>query len=301
MAPLPADKVIITVATTGGTAGTRKVNPNVPEQPDEIAAAVYDCWIAGAAIVHLHGRDKQGIPCGDPAIYSEIHQKVRQKGCDIIFQDTTGTGPEVAIEDRIRCLEADPKPEMASLDMGTMVRNRGPYAGTYTIRYGKTLEEWALKMKEAGVKPSMEVFNFGNLREVSNLINKGLVDPPYYVEFVLGHPFHGGIDASPKHLMWLVDDLPFAQDTIWSVLATGKNQVPMTTMGMILGGAIRVGFEDNVYYRRGVLAESNAQLVARAVAIAKELGKEPATPEEARQILGIKSLFPGSSAATNSR
>jgi len=290
MALLPADKVIITVATTGGTAGTRKTNPNVPEQPDEIAADVYNCWNEGAAILHLHARDKSGIPCGDPAIYSEIHQKVRKKSCDIIFQDTTGTGPEVAIEDRIRCLEADPKPEMASLDMGTMVRNRGPYAGTYTIRYGKTLEEWAQKMKEAGVNPAMEVFNFGNLREVANLITKGLVAPPYYVEFVLGHPFHGGIDATPKHLMWLIDDLPHARDTIWSVLATGKNQVPMTTMGMILGGAIRVGFEDNLYYRRGELAKSNAQLVARTVAIARELGKEPATPEEARQILGLQPL-----------
>ena len=290
MAPLPADKVIITVATTGGTAGTRKTNPNVPEQPDEIAAAVYDCWNEGAAILHLHARDKNGIPTGDPAVYSEIHQKIRQKGCAIIFQDTTGTGPEVAIEDRIRCLEADPGPEMASLDMGTMVRNRGPYAGTFTIRYGKTLEAWAQKMKDAGVKPAMEVFNFSNLREVANLIAKGLVDPPYYVEFVLGHPYHGGIDATPKHLMWFVDDLPAPQDTIWSVLATGKNQAPLTTMGMILGGAIRVGFEDNLYYRRGELAQSNAQLVARAVAIARELGKEPATPDEARKILGLRSL-----------
>jgi 3-keto-5-aminohexanoate cleavage enzyme len=290
MAPLPADKVIITVATTGGTAGTRKTNPNVPEQPDEIAADVYNCWNEGAAILHLHARDKNGIPSGEPAIYSDIHQKIRQKGCDIIFQDTTGTGPEVPVEDRIRCLAADPKPEMASLDMGTMVRNRGPYAGTYTIRYNKTLEAWALKMKEAGVKPSMEVFNFGNLREVANLVAQGLVDPPYYVEFVLGHPYHGGIDATPKHLLWLVDDLPHPGETIWSVLATGRHQVPLTTMGMILGGAIRVGFEDNLYYRRGELAKSNAQLVARAVAMARELGKEPATPQEARQILGLAPL-----------
>jgi 3-keto-5-aminohexanoate cleavage enzyme len=288
MASLPDDKLIITVATTGGVAGTRATNPNVPEQPDEIAAAVYDCWNAGAAIVHIHARDKNGIPTGNPAVYSEIHRKIREKGCDIILQDTTGTGAEVAIQDRIRCLEADPRPEMASLDMGTMVRNKGPHAGTFTIRYGKTLEEWAGKMKNAGVKPSMEVFTISNLREVANLIAKGLVDPPFYVEFVLGHPYHGGIDATPKHLMWFIDDLPACQETVWSVLATGKSQAPMTTMGIVLGGAIRVGFEDNLYYRRGELADSNAQLVARAVGIARALGKEPASPAEAREILGLK-------------
>jgi 3-keto-5-aminohexanoate cleavage enzyme len=187
-------------------------------------------------------------------------------------------------------LEADPKPEMASLDMGTMVRNVGLYEGTYTIRYGKTLEDWARVMRDAGVKPSMEVFNISNLREVTNLIAKGLVEKPYYVEFVLGQPYHGGIEASPKHLMWFIDDLPEPKDTVWSVLATGKFQIPLTTMGMILGGAIRVGFEDNLYYRKGELAKSNAQLVARSVRIARELGKEPATPNEARKILGLKPL-----------
>jgi 3-keto-5-aminohexanoate cleavage enzyme len=290
MSLIPEDKTIITVATTGGVAGSRERNPNVPEQPDEIAQAVFDCWKEGASILHLHARDKNGIPTGDPEVYSEIHSKIRDLGCDIIIQDSTGTGPEVAIKDRIRCLEADPKPEMASLDMGTMVRNVGLYEGTYTIRYGKTLEDWARVMRDAGVKPSMEVFNISNLREVTNLIAKGLVEKPYYVEFVLGQPYHGGIEASPKHLMWFIDDLPEPKDTVWSVLATGKFQIPLTTMGMILGGAIRVGFEDNLYYRKGELAKSNAQLVARSVRIARELGKEPATPNEARKILGLKPL-----------
>jgi 3-keto-5-aminohexanoate cleavage enzyme len=290
MVLLPPDKVIVTVATTGGTAGTRESNPNVPEQPDEIADAVYDCWKAGASILHIHARDRKGIPTGDPAIYSEIHRKIRERGCDIIIQDSTGTGPEVPVEDRIRCLEANPKPEMASLDMGTMVRNKGRYAGTFTIRYSRTLEDWAQKIKEAGVKPCMEVFTISNLREVSNLIARGLVGKPYYVEFVLGHPYHGGIDATPKHLMWFIDDLPEPQDSIWSVLSVGKSQVDLTTLGMILGGTIRVGFEDNLFYRKGEPAKSNAQLVARSVRIARELGKEPTTPVEARKILGLNPL-----------
>lgn len=290
MAILPEDKVIITVATTGGVARTKERNTNVPEQPDEIARAACECRKEGASILHIHARDKNGIPTGDPKVYSEIHSKIRELGCDIIIQDTTGTGPQVPVDDRILCLQADPKPEMASLDMGTMVRNSGPYKGTYTIRYGDTLEDWAGKMKEAGVKPSMEVFNPGNLREVRNLIEKGFLDKPYYVEFVLGHKYHGGIDATPKHLMWFIDDLPEPQDTLWSVLATGKAQFPITTIGMILGGAIRVGFEDSLFYRKGEPAESNAQLVARAVRFAQELGKQPATPDETRRILGLKLL-----------
>lgn len=287
---LPEDKVIITVATTGGVVGTRERNPNVPEQPDEIAQAAYDCWNEGASIIHIHARDKNGIPTGDPAVYSEIHSKIRNLGCDIIVQDTTGTGPQVTPEDKIRCLEANPKPDMASLDMGTMIRNFGPYIGTGDHIYGKTLENYATKMKEAGVKPSMEVFNPSHFREVNNLIAKGLVEKPYFVEFVLGQPYHGGMEASPKYLFMCLLDLPEPQDTIWSVMAIGKDELPLTTIGMILGGAIRVGFEDNLFYRKGEPAESNAQIVARSVRIARELGKEPTTANETRGMLGIEPL-----------
>lgn len=285
---LPEDKVIITVATTGGVVGTRERNPNVPEQPDEIAHAVYDCWKEGASIVHIHARDKNGIPTGDPAIYSEIHHKIRSLGCDIIIQDTTGTGPQVTPEDKIRCLEADPKPEMASLDMGTMIRNFGPYIGTGDHIYGKTLEAYAREMKAAGVKPSLEVFNPSHFREVKNLIAKGLVDKPYFVEFVLGQPYHGGMEATSKALFMFLFDLPEPQDTLWSIMATGKQELPLTTIGMTLGGAIRVGFEDNLMYRKGEPAQSNAQIVARSVRIARELGKEPSTPNEARKIIGLE-------------
>jgi 3-keto-5-aminohexanoate cleavage enzyme len=287
---LPEDKVIITVATTGGVVGTRERNPNVPEQPDEIAQAAYDCWNEGASIIHIHARNRDGIPTGDPAVYSEIHSKIRSLGCDIIVQDTTGTGPQVTPEDKIRCLETNPKPDMASLDMGTMIRNFGPYIGTGDHIYGKTLEDYATKMKEAGVKPSMEVFNPSHFREVKNLIAKGLVEKPYFVEFVLGQPYHGGMEASPKYLFMCLLDLPEPQDTIWSVMATGKDELPLTTIGMILGGAIRVGFEDNLFYRKGEPAESNAQIVARSVSIARELGKEPTTPNETREMLGIEPL-----------
>jgi len=290
MGLIPEDRVFITVATTGGVVGTKEKNPNVPEQPDEIARAAYECWNEGACQIHIHARDKKRIPTGDPAVYSEIHSRIRALGCDIIIQDTTGTGPQVKEEDKIKCLEANPKPETASLDMGTMVRSFGPYAGTGDLRWAKHFEEWAVKMREAGVKPSMEVFNDSHLREVRNLINKGLVDKPYYVDFALGHAYHGGIEANPYHLWYLLHDLPEPQDTVWSVMGVGKEELTITTMGMLLGGGVRVGFEDNLYYRKGELARSNAQLVARAVRIARELAKEPMTPEEARKILGLKPL-----------
>lgn len=290
MAILPEDKVMITVATTGGVIGTRDRNPNVPEQPDEIARAAYDCWNEGACQIHIHARDKKGIPTGDPAVYGDIHSKIKAFGCDIIIQDTTGTGPQVSKDDKIRCLEANPKPEVASLDMGTMVRSFGPYVGTGDLIYAKHLEEWAVKMREAGVKPSMEVFNDSHIREVRNLIAKGLVDKPYLVEFALGHAYHGGVEANPLHLWYFLQDLPEPQNTVWSVMGIGKDETPIITMGMVLGGAIRVGFEDNLYYRKGEVAKSNAQIVARTVRIARELGKEPMTPEEARKILGLKPL-----------
>lgn len=290
MTMLPENKVMITVATTGGVMAVKEKNPNVPEQPDEIAQAAYECWKEGACQIHIHARDKKGIPTGDPAVYSEIHRKIRALGCDIIIQNSTGTGPQVAQEDKIKCVEADPKPEVASLDMGTMVRSFGPYAGTSEAIYAKTLEDWAARIRNAGVKPCMEVFNDSQIREVKNLINKGLVDKPYFVEIALGHAYHGGVDATPGHLWYFVNDLPEPQDTLWSVLAVGKDELTITTMGMLLGGAVRVGFEDNLYYRRGELGKSNAQIVARTVRIARELGKEPMTPGEARKLLGLKPL-----------
>jgi 3-keto-5-aminohexanoate cleavage enzyme len=141
-------------------------------------------------------------------------------------------------------------------------------------------------MRQAGVKPELEVYGHAMLREVNSLIKKNLIEKPYYINFVMGMTYQGAVEATPKHLYSLIDFLP--QDAIFNVTAVGSAQVPLTTMAMILGGCVRVGLEDNLYYRKGELAKSNAQLVARAVRIARELNKEPATPEEARAILGLK-------------
>jgi 3-keto-5-aminohexanoate cleavage enzyme len=279
---LPAGKVIITAALNGAIA-RKKDNPNVPEQPDEIARAAAECYDAGAAIVHIHARDEQGMPCGTREKFAEIMAAVRA-GCDeIVVQLSTGGGSNLTIEERVSCLEA--RPEMASLNMGTLMRQTGPQAGVPFSNFTKDIEAWAAKMKDLGIKPEMECYSHSMFRDVRNLIDKGLVDPPYYVNFVLGMAYQGAVEASPAMLASMHQFLP--EGCYFNTTATGAAQLPLTTMGMVMGGAIRVGLEDNIYYSRGVPAQSSAQLVERAVRIAGELNIEPATPDEAREILGV--------------
>ncbi|WP_258360405.1 3-keto-5-aminohexanoate cleavage protein [Moorella sulfitireducens] len=284
MITLPQDKVIITVSVTGAMV-TKAMTPAVPEQPDEIAQAAYECYNEGAAIVHIHARDRQGKPTGDPAVYGEIHEKIRAR-CDLILQDSTGGGANLSLEERVKCLEA--RPEMASLNMGTLLRVSGAYAGTTFSNSPSDIEAWARAMKEREIKPEMEVYSHSMFRDVQNLIDKNLIEKPFYINLVMGMKYQGAVEATPKYLMSLIDFAP--AEAIINVSAVGAAQLPLTTMAMVLGCCIRVGLEDNIYYRKGELAKSNAQLVARSVRIARELGKEPATPEEARKILGLKPL-----------
>ncbi len=277
-------KLIVTVATTGGLHG-KEANPALPEQPVEIAKEAYDCYNEGAAIIHVHARDNTGKITSDPAVYREIHRMIREK-CPLIIQDTTGGGPGLTLEDRMRILDA--QPEMASLNMGTMLRVTGPNAGSIFMNPTWEIERFARVMQERGIKAEMEVFSHAMYREVQNLIIKGLVDKPYYINLVLGMKYQGAIDATPKHLLSLIDFLP--SDCIFNVSAIGGSQLPLTTLSMLMGGMVRVGMEDNIYYRKGELAHSNAQLVARTVRIARELGLEIASPEEARAMLGIPPL-----------
>jgi 3-keto-5-aminohexanoate cleavage enzyme len=281
MINLPEDKVIITVAQTGALV-TKSMNPSLPEQPEEIAESAYACYEEGAAICHIHARDKEGKTTGSREVFQQIHDRIRSK-CDIIIQDSTGGGPNLTSEQRIECLYA--KPEMASLNMGSLMRVSGQYAGIPFSNMREDIEMYVTRMRELGVKPEMEVYSHAMFREVENLISKGLVDKPYYINLVFGMKYQGALEATPRYLESLIDFVP--GDAIFNVTAVGAAQLPLTTMGMILGGCIRVGMEDNIYYSKGELAKSNAELVARSVRIARELGKEPATPEEARKTLGL--------------
>ena len=282
MIKLPEDKVIITVAQTGALV-TKKMNPGLPEQPDEIADSAYACYQEGAAIVHIHAREKDGSTAGSKEIFQEIHDKIRGK-CNIIIQDSTGGGPNLTIDQRIECVHA--KPEMASLNMGSLMRVSGQYKGVPFSNMPEDIEHYVTQFKKMGIKPEMEVYSHSMFRDIENLIKKGLVEKPYYINLVLGMMYQGAVEATPKYLFSLIDFLP--EDAIFNVTPVGPAQLPLTTLGMILGGCIRVGMEDNIYYRKGELVKNNAQFVARAVRIARELNKEPATPDEARKILGLK-------------
>lgn len=284
------EKLIITVAQTGGVHGKIQ-NPNLPEQPDEIAQSAYDCWRAGASIVHIHVRDKQGRATSDVEVYRDIHRRIRQKMCDIIIQDTTGGGYAMTLEQRLGSIGADP--EMASLNMGILsfrisdfgFDKRGSVLFSNT---SEDIEDFARAMLDKGIKPEMEVYNPSMLDDVYNLIDKNLIKKPYYVNFVMNMKAQGGVKGTPKNLMYMVDLLP--PDSIFNVCGVGPAQLPLTTLSIILGGMVRVGMEDNLYYTKGVPVKSNAQLVERTVRIARELARDIATPDEARGILGLKKL-----------
>ena len=278
---MPDNKVIITVAQTGALV-TKKMNPAVPEQPDEIADSAYDCYNEGASIVHIHARNPNGTTSGHADIFRDIHDKIRRK-CNLILQDSTGGGSNLSVEQRTQCLEA--LPEMASLNMGTMVRTIGEGAGTPFMNTRTEIENFVKRMNQFNVKPEMEIYNVAMIYEANLLIEKGLLQKPYSMTLILGMAYQGAQEAN---LMFLPTYLQYVPPgAFFTTLGVGRIQLDLGLLGMILGGNVRVGLEDNIYYKKGELASSNAQLVARIVRVARELGKEPCTPDEARQILGL--------------
>jgi 3-keto-5-aminohexanoate cleavage enzyme len=274
-------KVMITAALTGGFHG-KEANPNLPEQPDEIAQAALECYRAGACIAHIHARDKAGKPTPDVEIYREIKEKIKGK-CDIVLSFTTGGGPNLTPEERIQSAFASP--EICSLNMGTMVRTRWG-EGTLFLNTRSQIEQWAQILRDWGIKPELEVYGHSMFVDVENLIKKDLIQPPFFINLVLGMTHQGALEATEKNLLSMIEYLP--ANTIFNVTAIGRMQLPLTSLSILLGGNPRVGFEDNVYYHKGVMADSNAQLVSRTARIIKELDLEIATPKDAREQLGVK-------------
>ena len=276
-----SNKVIVTVAQTGAIT-MKKQNPHVPEQPEEIAASALACYNEGAAVVHVHARDPQGENTSSVEIFRDIHARIRAL-CPLVIEDSTGGGPNLTQEQRLECLLA--APEMASLNMGSMMRVSGKYKGVPWSNMPEEIEWYVGRMNELGVKPELEVYSHAMMRDVQNIIDKGLIEPPYYIDIVLGMRYQGACDASPKIFSQIVDLMP--PGAIVNCAAVGRDQLPLTTLSILMGGHARVGLEDNIYYGKGDLA-TNARLVARTVRMIRELGKEPATPAEAREILGLK-------------
>ena len=277
------EKLIITAALTGGMHG-KQANPALPEQPGEIVDAAVECWNAGASIVHLHARDAVGRGVAEPDIFREINEGIRSR-CPLLIQDTTG---DAGIPVAQRILSLDTGPDMASLNMGTVVFFVPGPEGVEEVDFvnrRSEIEAFAVAMLECGIKPEMEVYSPAMFGEVENLIEKELVRQPYYVNFVMGVGGMGGYPGTPRNLNTMIDHLP--EGAKFNVSGIGKAQLPMSAMAILTGGHARVGLEDNIYYRRGELASSNAQLVERVVRLAAELGRDIASPEDARAILAI--------------
>ncbi|MEX1329119.1 MAG: 3-keto-5-aminohexanoate cleavage protein [Desulfobacterales bacterium] len=274
------EKLIITAAITGSRI-TREITPHIPLTPEEIVQSAYECWQAGAAIVHIHVRDPDtGLATQDVEIFKQVMKPLREK-TDLILCLTTSGIPGRNLPTEERLAPVDLKPELASFDAGSI--NLG---GTVFINSPEFLDRAAEKMRQKGVKPEIEIFDLGMIITSQRMRDQGKFDEPLHFQFVLGTPW--GAPATPKSFLHLYEHIP--DNSTWSIIGIGKGHLPMSMMALAMGGHIRVGLEDNIYYSRGVLAETNAQFVDRIVRISREYGREIATPAEARDILSIKSL-----------
>jgi len=273
---LAGEPVVVTAALTGGVHG-KEANPNLPETPAEIGEAAAACEAAGAAVVHLHARGEGGERATGRERFQAVTEAVRSRTDDVVVQHSTGaTG--VPLAKRAEPLRTDPPPEMASLDMGPLNRYR-MLTSENTRHDVDTLYD---EMADRGIKPEMEAFNDGHVNEVHEFLDRRDVPDPY-VTLIFG----GGTTSPPHPRQLLANVAALPEEASFNVLGFGPHQLPLTTMGILLGGNVRVGLEDNRYFRAGELAESNAQLVERTAGIARQLGRRPATPDEARERLGL--------------
>jgi 3-keto-5-aminohexanoate cleavage enzyme len=271
------EKLIISVGITGSRI-TRQQTPYIPISPEEIARSGIEAWRAGASILHVHVRDpKTGLGTQDLSIFKEVVDRIRSETDAILCLTTSGIpGRNLPILERLNPLSLNP--ELVSFDAGSI--NMGEHV---FLNLPEFLEAVAKKTLERGIKPELEVFEVGMVYTCLRYLEKGLLKPPLHFQFVLGTT--AGMPATPKSLLHLSEIIP--QGSTWSVIGIGPGQLPMAMMGMIMGGHVRVGLEDNIYYSKGVLAKSNEELVDRVVRIAKEFGREVAKPQESRKILSL--------------
>lgn len=271
------DKLIITCAPVGAEAMKRD-NPNVPYGPEEIAIAAIDAVRAGASVIHLHIRDDDGTPTQSPTKFAEAIRHIRDE-VDCIIQISTG-GAVTATEDErlLPVRELIPPPEMATLTMGTV-----NFGSEVFWNPPKLIRTFLSEFKRRGIKPELEIFEAGHLAYAVRLAKEGQLAGPQHFDFVLGVP--GAMAGTAKNLLHLVESLEPGNS--WSVAGIGAAELKLGTIAIALGGHVRVGFEDNVFYRKGELARSNAQLVERIARIGRELNRGIASPQEARDCLGL--------------
>lgn len=273
-------KTIITVATTGAWP-TKENNPNIPLTPKEIAEEVYECYKAGAAIAHIHVRDDEGKGTMNIEKFRETVYRIREK-CDIVINLTTSGDLRATDDDRMAHVE-ELRPEMASFDCGTMNwMHSSVFYNTpqFLERLGTNLKKW-------GVKPEIEVFDPGMIGNAAYYIKKGIIDTPAHFQFCMG--VANGITGTMKDLLFMKDTLDrLAPGSTWGCFGVGKYAMEMLYGAIALGGHVRVGMEDNVMYHKNRLAKSNVEFVERARRLIEEFGNEVATPDDAREILGLR-------------
>jgi uncharacterized protein (DUF849 family) len=289
-----ARKTILSVAVTGNQT-TLQQHPGLPCTPEQIATACIDAAKAGAAITHIHVRYPDGRPSMELEHYREAVDRIRSSNVDVIINLTTGPGqrfipsdadPKVAapgttLTTPMRRVEhiLALKPELCSLDLNTM------WSGaSAVINSPKSITTMAKAMKEAGSKPELEVFDSGDIQLAKTLIEQGVIDKPPLFQIVMGIQY--GFEISPQTLVYAKSLLP--EGAHWAAFGIGRMAFPSLAQSFLLGGHVRVGLEDAVFIRKGVLAPSNAAMAEKAVRIIDELGGEVATPKEAREILGLR-------------
>lgn len=300
------NKVIISCAVTGAM-HTPTMSDHLPLTPEDIAEHSVAAAAAGAAIIHLHARvPETGQPTGDPDVFARFLPVIKQ-GTDAVVNITTGGSPAMTVQERLAGA-ARFKPEMCSLNMGSMnfaifpaakriTQWKHPWEKDYVVNsddfiFRNTFRDIAYildTMGAAGTKFEHECYDVGHLYNLAHFVDRGLVKPPFFVQMIFG--ILGGIGADLDNLMFMkrTADRLFGEHSYqWSVLAAGRHQMPFITQAALMGGNVRVGLEDSLFIERGSLAVSNAQQVEKAKRILAEAGLEPATPAEARQMLGLK-------------
>ena len=270
-------KLIITAAICGAEV-TKEQNPAVPYTVEEIVREAKSAVDAGAAIVHLHVREDDGTPTQSKARFKECMDAIYKECPDVIIIPSTGGAVGMTAEERLQPTELFP--EMATLDCGTCNFGDDVFENTMP-----TMRAFGKRMLENNIKPEYECFEMGHLDTVLNMARKGQVPgAPMQFNFVLGVP--GCTPATVQNLCWLVNSIP--SGSTWTATGIGRNAFTLAAPTIVMGGHVRVGFEDNLYLEKGVLAKSNGELVAKVVRMAKELGRDIATSEEARKILNLK-------------
>ncbi len=271
------EKLIITAAISGAEV-TKEHNPNIPYTVEEIGREAESAYKAGASIIHLHVREDDGTPTQNKERFKECMDEIRRRCPDVIIQPSTGGAVGMTDEERLQPTELHP--EMATLDCGTL--NFG--GDEIFVNTENTIKNFGKIMIERDIKPEIEVFDKGMIDYAIRFQKKGFIKTPMHFDFVLGVQ----MSATARDLAFMVDSIP--QGSTWTAAGIGRNQFQIAAMTIAMGGNVRVGFEDNTYISKGVLAKSNGEMVEKVVRIAKELGREIATPAEAREILGLKPL-----------